>query len=85
MSNLTRIYFERQICKMHALASLEDEGFQPSYSAPNWPSRRDVGELPKMFLSKQWHADTVVPKFKPLCLSTVSEKHPLVPSQSFGW
>lgn len=85
MSNLTRIYLERQLCKMHALASLEEQGFQPSYSSPYWPSKSLVRQVPKMLLTKQYDRDGFVPKLKPQCLSTISEKHPLVPSESFGW
>jgi len=85
MSNLTRIYLERQLCKMHALASLELQGFQPSLSSPKWPSKRLIREVPKMLLTKRYDKDNSVPKLTPQCLSTISEKHPLIPNESFGW
>lgn len=85
MSNLTRIYLERQLCKMHALDALEEQGFDPRKSLSKWPSRRIVREVPKMLLTKKYHRNNFVPKLKPQCLSTISEKHPLVPSESFGW
>lgn len=85
MANLTRIYLERQLCKMHALASLEEQGFDPRKSLSKWPSRRIVKEVPKMLLTNKYDRNNFVPKLKPQCLSTISEKHPLVPSDSFGW
>jgi hypothetical protein len=85
MSNLTRIYLERQLCKMHALTALEEQGYDPRTSLSKWPSRRMVREVPKMLLMKKYDKNNFVPKLKPQCLSTISEKHPLVPTDAFGW
>ena len=85
MSNLTRIYFERQLCKMTALDELERQGYQPKHSAPQWPSEELVTQVPEKLLTSRYDKDEVVPPFKPQCLSTASKKHPLVPDESFGW
>ncbi|GHJ84941.1 hypothetical protein NliqN6_1343 [Naganishia liquefaciens] len=85
MSNLTRVYFERQLCKMTALDSLEQQGYQPKHSAPHWPGEDLVTQVPAKLLTSRYDKDEVVPPFKPQCLSTASKKHPLVPDESFGW
>jgi hypothetical protein len=85
MSNLTRIYFERQLCKMTALDELERQGYQPKHTAPQWPSEKLATQIPAKLLTSRYDKDERVPAFKPQCLSTASKKHPLVPDESFGW
>jgi hypothetical protein len=85
MSNLTRVYFERQLCKMTALDELERQGYQPKHTAPQWPSEKLATQIPAKLLTSRYDKDERVPGFKPQCLSTASKKHPLVPDESFGW
>jgi hypothetical protein len=85
MSNLTRMYFERQLCKMDALDELERQGYEPSHSSPNWPSLELATQIPSKLLLARYDKDARVPDFKPQCFSTASKKNPLVPEEAFGW
>jgi hypothetical protein len=70
---------------MAALDALEMQGFQPFSASPKWPTTNLISQLPKMLLTQKYDRNNSVPKLKPQCLSTISEKHPLIPSESFGW
>ncbi|KAJ9106092.1 hypothetical protein QFC21_001232 [Naganishia friedmannii] len=85
MSNLTRVYFERQLCKMSALDELQSQGYEPSHSSPDWPSRELATQMPSKLLLARYDKDIRVPDFKPQCFSTASKKNPLVPAEAFGW
>jgi hypothetical protein len=85
LSNLTRVYFERQLCKMTALDALERQGYQPTHSSPKWPSLDLATRIPAKLLTSRYDKDEKVPPFKPQCLSTASRDHPLIPDESFGW
>ncbi|KAJ9114778.1 hypothetical protein QFC22_005654 [Naganishia vaughanmartiniae] len=85
LANLTRLYIERQFCKMQALDSLSARGEDPMAHAPEWASKRRFETVPKMMVTKMYHKENNVAPLRPQCFSTMSQKHPLKPVEQSGW
>ncbi|KAJ9121924.1 hypothetical protein QFC24_004506 [Naganishia onofrii] len=85
LANLTRLYIERQFCKMQALETLSSRGEDPSIQSSEWASKHRFDTVPKMMVTKMYHKENNVAPLRPQCFSTMSQKHPLKPAEQSGW
>jgi len=84
MAALTTIYLDRLQCQIDA-GYYDYEQLEVPANRLMLPSVEEVDEIPRLMVSGKWDADKVVPDVRPMCYSTNSVKHKLIPSRSVGW
>ncbi|KAL7419490.1 hypothetical protein Q5752_006328 [Cryptotrichosporon argae] len=77
VGDLIIAYIEQQLCEMDAI--------ETAAAMTDVDELYPVKELPRLMLTMKYDQTTVLPDFRPTCMTAGSPRSPLVPSAQTGW